>query len=854
MASSIEKIKKLVRSVLMSCKEGVPENRFLGDYKSLTSCQLKPEKYGFKGVRELLQSMPDVARVSYCYGVTTFHAVQNKETAHIQSLVSKQNSKKKKKSKSKKITSFKCRPVKSYYKPNHVRYINPLMAPKPMCQPTQSLPKLLELSVGKPGHAPRKTSTRAISKSTTMTQHDRQRGTVSQLGSAPNINPVIINRIKTVLASRPNGVVSNALSGIYRCEHGVDLPESILLGLECEQIKNVARIDKRCLGNREYITFFPIDLGAPANQKTKNELAADISETEIRKLQKVASQRTTEGRNESNTLDSKISRVTTAQPGALEKGSKMDFDFQKRSSTESSLKQCSNEDNKAKFLKYPAVPLNSSNQGKVSNPQELCMEPNSLHYGTITHTPSGMLFFVKVSAYDNLLEKLSSVSIEKRKLTHPVIPGSYVMDHNERGEVLSLSDSHAEVYYLDLGRIRKVDIAELTDMPSQLLEVPRLAVHCKLHGVCLEDDKVQDASVKLFQKYMDSEVILDVISTKSEHVGDKLACVHYVQCYIRQSKYLNKELIEIVKKSPVTGNCSENLTGLNASSSASSIYCESSDDDSSSIPVYSNVEAEDLSNDENCAYSDISSHQQETTPWPITESLDENTLAGGDNVYSVNSKNKLLNTTDMLVNLPKIPGYRGQFGQIMKVIVTRIVTTNQFYMLPIKRLPRLKNITAEMIKHFPDNSASLSISKPTAGDKKLYAAICKTDSLPIWRRVEVTHIVKDYACVYLVDLGQVDYVPLDSLIRLPKHIALEPKLAVVGRLGGIMTKSSQEFEASKHFRNVAIGQVLVAHAVDCSLVKNSFVFDVSLLYPDDKNCYKCINDVMVEHWNVSEYI
>lgn len=95
---ALEEAKTMLRAVLMSCKEGVPAHILQRDYRDITQEPLPFKKLGFSNLDDFINSIPDVVRVRRNkQGEVVYHAVANEETAHIQSLVSKQKSTKKKK-------------------------------------------------------------------------------------------------------------------------------------------------------------------------------------------------------------------------------------------------------------------------------------------------------------------------------------------------------------------------------------------------------------------------------------------------------------------------------------------------------------------------------------------------------------------------------------------------------------------------------------------------------------------------------------------------------------------------------------------------------------------------------------
>ncbi|KAK7489405.1 hypothetical protein BaRGS_00019349 [Batillaria attramentaria] len=91
----LKSTKAMIRSVLISEKDGVPASRFMGDYRGITGENIPYKNFGYKSLEDFIRSIPDVvyARTGRG-GELTYFAVADEATAHIQKLVSKQKSKK----------------------------------------------------------------------------------------------------------------------------------------------------------------------------------------------------------------------------------------------------------------------------------------------------------------------------------------------------------------------------------------------------------------------------------------------------------------------------------------------------------------------------------------------------------------------------------------------------------------------------------------------------------------------------------------------------------------------------------------------------------------------------------------
>lgn len=91
----LKSTKAMIRSVLISEKDGVAASRFMRDYREITGEQIPFRKFGHGSLEEFIRSIKDVVFVrTGITGELTYFAVADDATAHIQKLVSKQKSKK----------------------------------------------------------------------------------------------------------------------------------------------------------------------------------------------------------------------------------------------------------------------------------------------------------------------------------------------------------------------------------------------------------------------------------------------------------------------------------------------------------------------------------------------------------------------------------------------------------------------------------------------------------------------------------------------------------------------------------------------------------------------------------------
>ncbi|XP_068583840.1 tudor domain-containing protein 7A isoform X2 [Cebidichthys violaceus] len=92
--SDSESIKKLLRSVLQSSKEGVSMSTLQSEYRSLCGESIPLRTLCFPNLEEYLKSIPSVVRLEYRMGDIICFAAVCKETTHIAELVARQKSSK----------------------------------------------------------------------------------------------------------------------------------------------------------------------------------------------------------------------------------------------------------------------------------------------------------------------------------------------------------------------------------------------------------------------------------------------------------------------------------------------------------------------------------------------------------------------------------------------------------------------------------------------------------------------------------------------------------------------------------------------------------------------------------------
>ncbi|XP_074521487.1 tudor domain-containing protein 7A isoform X2 [Halichoeres trimaculatus] len=93
--SDSESVKRILRSVLQSCKAGVPVGRLQSEYRSLCGEFIPLKRLGFSKLEDYLWSIPSIVRLENYMGEIRCFAVTSRETVHIAELVARQKSSKK---------------------------------------------------------------------------------------------------------------------------------------------------------------------------------------------------------------------------------------------------------------------------------------------------------------------------------------------------------------------------------------------------------------------------------------------------------------------------------------------------------------------------------------------------------------------------------------------------------------------------------------------------------------------------------------------------------------------------------------------------------------------------------------
>ncbi|XP_072215834.1 tudor domain-containing protein 7 isoform X2 [Excalfactoria chinensis] len=306
-------VAKALRSVLLSCKHGIPLPELQSEYRSLTGEWIPFRHLGYATLEAYVASIPGVVRIERSKtGEVTCHAVVCPETMQIAQLVARQSSLKKKTGK-----QVNCRmrlkntsPVTPVGKPegalrrprslSTLEESNKKTIPRvprgrgALCSTTnptvesawsappaatgRGLPReipmqrhvtLVNRSEKRPTVSPRfqKELQVHLSRRSSVDSNDNlntsvvETHTVASGRSVPNVNK-IQNRIKEILSKYKNGVWMSKIAQIYEEAYTEELSTTVLRQLE--HWPHVCSVEKVCTGDQTYGIVYPAKIVPPA--------------------------------------------------------------------------------------------------------------------------------------------------------------------------------------------------------------------------------------------------------------------------------------------------------------------------------------------------------------------------------------------------------------------------------------------------------------------------------------------------------------------------------------------------------------------------------------------------------------
>lgn len=94
--SLLKNTRSMLRSVLLSAPRGVRARNLEAEYRGITGKVIPYRELGYKSLKDFMNSLQDVARLSDGDGEAVYYGVADSSTAHIAKMVAKQKKPKKK--------------------------------------------------------------------------------------------------------------------------------------------------------------------------------------------------------------------------------------------------------------------------------------------------------------------------------------------------------------------------------------------------------------------------------------------------------------------------------------------------------------------------------------------------------------------------------------------------------------------------------------------------------------------------------------------------------------------------------------------------------------------------------------
>lgn len=94
--SLLKNTRSMLRSVLLSAPRGVRARNLEAEYRGITGKMIPYRELGYKSLKDFMNTLQDVARLSTAEGEPVYHGVADSSTVHIAKMVAKQKKPKKK--------------------------------------------------------------------------------------------------------------------------------------------------------------------------------------------------------------------------------------------------------------------------------------------------------------------------------------------------------------------------------------------------------------------------------------------------------------------------------------------------------------------------------------------------------------------------------------------------------------------------------------------------------------------------------------------------------------------------------------------------------------------------------------
>uniref|UniRef100_A0A3P8YWD4 Uncharacterized protein n=1 Tax=Esox lucius TaxID=8010 RepID=A0A3P8YWD4_ESOLU len=225
-------MKKMLRAVLQSNKNGVSISRLQGDYRSLTGEYIPYKQLGYPSLETLLHSIPSVVRMENRMGEVMCHAAVCQETAHIAQLVARQKSNKKVPGRSR-MLNCQMRPKQSSSFMLYSKLRTSLRQPDlPPARPVWGQPYGSEAPARSRGNKTYGGFSASGDVRKMYNQHvDRVNSHPSALQTSV-YNPKVVQSLLTeVLKKFTSGLWLSKLPEVYRAMHNQDLPGQAVIDL-----------------------------------------------------------------------------------------------------------------------------------------------------------------------------------------------------------------------------------------------------------------------------------------------------------------------------------------------------------------------------------------------------------------------------------------------------------------------------------------------------------------------------------------------------------------------------------------------------------------------------------------------
>lgn len=710
------------------------------------------------------------------------------------------------------------------------------------------------------------------------------------------INEEIKKRILKILETYPQGLASSQFSTVYQEAFKCPLSQHILFGLECGQIKNTAIIERRTCGNREKIILHPVtktvkDAGRLRKYKTPSGLTAKMpvhipEAVDLEPGAEVMAGITyiedcnnftiqlVESRNDLKRIEH-VLRGVGRQEEEIKSGMYVVTDHHGRGRR---AKVLSVHDKEVTVYHVDFGDVQKTVCDKLYRlPSEIASIPELARHCNL-HRPEGVEWPSSItSKFAEFCE-----GTEIRICVYSVIKTS----GRERSTVYSVTCyvNQFNINFRLLMEAQKKKSHRNIFLPGK---ETKTSSSCKAGCGSSKDggsNSVEQIETKFSNQHSmpchpgqtritsrkGSEKILPWLSRRDSSQDDTVSSRTGDQCWNRvgYTKFLNhpKTISHPGEKGlPDDGDRKSQRSFKGSSSSL---------EDSQSADIRDSISKLNLSrrSKKGCSGFDDSSLSSRRARRISCDSLDSFAITESSSI-SFTSSSQDLDVQDPLATSPdyimpvfmkisksfKIPASlvsNIDFGRILPVKVMNVFSPDFFYMIPVVRIPILETVTSWLTSFHQENSNNICIPKENLQTGMLCAVPSMCNGTIVWQRGCILQMIPDFASVRLIDRGSVDCVPTCRIKPLANGFDSFPPLCIMGRLGGIKPKSTDDWPAniSKRFENRVMGMQFEAHIVRTRIHPDGEKLVNEVCLCDMAMGEEWINDTMVEEWRVAEYV